>query len=357
MKIGKSLFQFFQPIFSVILGLSLGLLITYVAGESPWNVFQILINSAFGSRYDLGMTLFYATPLIFTGLSVAVAFHAGLFNIGGEGQLEVGALATAAVGICLAGVPFPLAPLLGILGGICGGALWGFIPGWLRARRGSHEVINTIMLNFISAGLCSWVTLYVLKNPDSQNPETASVGAGYMIPQLKFLGEAPVSVAILLALLAAVFVWFLLWKTSLGFELRAVGQNEVAAKAVGIDVGKIRILAMVIAGGLAGLVGVSEVLGNAGRFKMGMSPGYGFTGIAVALLGRNRPFGVVVAALLFGALHKGTSDLDFETENVTRDLSLILQSMVILCVSADGLWGFLGNRLKFRTKPAPKVIL
>ncbi len=183
MKIGKSLFQFFQPVFSVILGLSLGLLITYVAGESPWNVFQILINSAFGSRYDLGMTLFYATPLVFTGLSVAVAFHAGLFNIGGEGQLEVGALATAAVGICLAGVPFPLAPLLGILGGICGGALWGFIPGWLRARRGSHEVINTIMLNFISAGLCSWVTLYVLKNPDSQNPETASVGAGYMIPR------------------------------------------------------------------------------------------------------------------------------------------------------------------------------
>jgi ABC-type uncharacterized transport system permease subunit len=355
MKMGKSLFRFIQPVFSVILGLSLGLLITYAAGESPWNVFQIIVKSAFGSRYDLGMTLFYATPLIFTGLSVAVAFHAGLFNIGGEGQLEVGALVTAAVGICLAGVPSPLAPLLGILGGIVGGALWGAIPGWLRARRGSHEVINTIMLNFISAGLCSWVTLYVLKNPDSQNPETASVGAGYLIPQLKFFNEAPVSVAILLALLAAVFVWFLLWKTSLGFELRAVGQNEVAAKAAGIDVGRIQILAMTLAGALAGLVGVSEVLGNAGRFKMGLSPGYGFMGIAVALLGRSRPIGVVASALLFGALHKGTSDLDFETENVTRDLSLILQAMVILCVSADGLWSFFGNRLKNKLKAKEKL--
>jgi len=351
MKVGKRVFRFFQPVFSVILGLGIGLLITYAAGESPWNVFQIMIKSAFGSRYDLGMTLFYTTPLIFTGLSVAVAFHAGLFNIGGEGQLEVGALVTAAVGICLAGVPFPLAPILGILGGFFGGALWGAIPGWLRARRGSHEVINTIMLNFISAGLCSWVTLYVLKNPDSQNPETASVGAGYLIPQLKFFGEAPVSVAILLALLASVFVWFLLWKTSLGFEIRAVGQNEVAAKAAGIDVGKIRILAMVIAGGLAGLVGVSEVLGYAGRFKIGLSPAYGFMGIAVALLGRSRPLGVVASALLFGALHKGTSDLDFETENVTRDLSLILQAMVILCVSADGLWSFFGKRRKKPESP------
>ena len=175
------------------------------------------------------------------------------------------------------------------------------------------------MMNFIAGGLASYVTLYVLKNPDSQNPETRTIGAGYALHQFAMFGGAPVSIGLPLAVVAAFLVWLLLRRTSLGFEIRAVGQNEAAARAAGIDAGKIRIIAMTLAGGLAGLVGVAEVLGNADKFRLGFSPEYGFLGIAVALLGRNQPAGVVAAAFLFGALHKGTSDLDMETEHVTRE--------------------------------------
>ena len=330
-----------QPFLAVALGLSLGLAVTWAAGENPWHVFLILVKGAFGSRYDLGMTLFYTTPLVFTGLSVAFAFHAGLFNIGAEGQLTMGALAAAAVGAVWPGVTWPLAVALAGLAALLAGGVWGAIPGWLRARRGSHEVINTIMLNFIAAGLASYVTLYLLKNPASQNPETRPVGAGYLLNPYPAFGGAPVSAALPLALMAAVLVWLLLWRTVLGYEIRAVGQSEPAARAAGIDPGRVRLIALTVAGALAGLVGVGEVLGNAGKFRVGFSPDFGFIGIAVALLGRNHPAGVIWAALLFGALHKGTADLDLETEHVTRELSLVLQALVILAVCADGLWTWL----------------
>jgi general nucleoside transport system permease protein len=330
-----------QPVLAVVFGLAAGLLVTAIAGENPMHVLGVLAKGSFGSLYDIGMTLFYATPLIFTGLSVAIAFHSGLFNIGSEGQLTLGALAAGAVGALFPGISWPLAPLVATVAAFGVGMTWGAIPGWLRARRGSHEVINTIMLNFIAAGLSSWITLYLLRNPNSQNPETRDMGPGYVIQHLSWFGDAPVSTAFLLALAAAVAVWFLLWRTVLGYEIRAVGENEVAAEAAGIDSGRARIIAMAIAGGLAGLVGVGEVLGNSGRFKMGFSPDFGFIGIAVALLGRNRPAGVVAAAILFGALHKGTTDLDLETEHVTKDISLVLQALIILSVSADGLWAWL----------------
>ncbi|MEI6391677.1 MAG: ABC transporter permease [Verrucomicrobiota bacterium] len=333
-----------QPILAVILGLAAGLAVTWVAGENPWNVLKILGKGAFGSSYDVGMTLFYSTPLVFTGLSVAVAFQAGLFNIGAEGQLTLGALGAATIGAVWPGLWSPLAPVLAVMAAMLAGTLWGAIPGWLRARRGSHEVISTIMLNFIAAGLASYVALYVLKNPESQNPETRPIGAGFLIPQFGMFGGAPVSAALPLAILTAIAVWILMWRTVLGFEIRAVGQSESAARTAGIDPGKIRIIAMALAGGLAGLVGVGEVLGNAGKFRVGFSPEYGFMGIAVALLGRNQPAGVVAAALLFGALHKGTADLDLETEHVTREVSLVMQSLIILSVSADGIWTWLGRR-------------
>jgi general nucleoside transport system permease protein len=333
-----------QPILAVALGLALGLAVTRFAGESPWHILQILWKSAFGSGYDFGMTLFYTTPLIFTGLAVAVPFQAGLFNIGAEGQLTLGALAAAVVGALCPALPWSVAPVLATAAAILAGTVWGAIPGWLRARRGSHEVINTIMLNFIAAGLASYVTLYLLKNPDSQNPETRPVGAGYLIHQFGIFGGAPVSLALPLAVMAAVLVWILLWRTVLGYEMRAVGQSEPAARGAGINSGRIRIIAMAVAGGLAGLVGVGEVLGNAGKFRLGFSPEYGFIGIAVALLGRNQPVGVVAAALLFGALHKGAADLDLETEHVTRELSLVLQALIILSVSAKGLWSWMKKR-------------
>jgi simple sugar transport system permease protein len=330
--------RFLQPVLAVSLGLGLGLMVAALAGDSPWVVLRALARSAAGSRYDFGMTLFYATPLALTGLSVAMSLEAGLFNIGAEGQLTLGALAAAIVGITLPGVPWPLAPLLAALAAFAAGALWGFIPGWLRAYRGSHEVINTIMLNFIAAGLASYVTLYLFKTTESQNPETRAIAPAFALDHFPFFDDAPVSTAIFLVLGVAVAVSFFFRRTVTGFELRAVGANESAARSGGINVPRMQWLAMALAGGLAGLVGVPEVLGNASRFRMGFSPGYGFMGIAVALLGRGRPAGILAAALLFGALHKGTEYLDLDTEHVTRDLSLILQALVILSVSADGLW-------------------
>src|SRR5437867_119400 len=223
-----------QPVLALVVGLTIGLTATWAAGENPVHVLRILVKSAVGSRYDLGMTLFYSTPLIFTGLSVAVAFQAGLFNIGGEGQLVVGAMAAAAVGAIWPGLPWPWAPILAASAAALAGMAWGGIPGWLRARRGSHEVINTIMLNFVAAGLASYFTLYVLKDPTTQNPETRPVGAAYLVPQLAMFDRAPVSLALPLAVLAALATWILLWRTALGYEIRAVGQSEAAARAAGI---------------------------------------------------------------------------------------------------------------------------
>lgn len=342
--------EILRSILAVAVGIGLGLLVTMAAGENPLHVGSVLLKSAFGSSYDLGMTLFYASPLIFTGLSVATAFKAGLFNIGAEGQLAVGALAAACVGILFPNLPSPIGPILGTLAAFFAGACWGAIPGWLRAYRGSHEVINTIMMNFVAAGLCSWVTLYWIRNTNTQNPESLSVGQGYLLAHFRtWFGDAPVSSALVFAVLCAGAVYWFFSKTVYGFELRTVGESESVAKTAGIPVKRARVLAMALSGGLAGLVGVVEVLGNSGKFKIDFSPGYGFIGIAVALLARSHPMGVVVAALLFGALHKGTADLDLETERVTRDVSAILQALVILAVSAQPTWSFIKRKKKSST--------
>jgi simple sugar transport system permease protein len=338
--LGRAL-ESLQPILAVLLGLAVGLAFTRFAGESPIHVLKVLYQSAFGSSYDLGMTLFHTTPLIFTGLSVAIAFHAGLFNIGAEGQLIWGALAAAVVGHAFPHLPGVIAPWVAVSAAVLAGAIWGAIPGWLRARRGSHEVINTIMFNFIAAGITSWLVIEPLRNPDTQNPETAPIGEAFLLAPFRVFDDAPVGPAFLLAVMAAFLLWLFLNRTSLGYELRAVGQNEHAARTAGIDIARIRIFAMAVAGGLAGLVAVGEVLGNAGRFKVGFSPDYGFMGVAVALLARNHPIGILFAAFVFGALHKGAMDLDLETENVTRDLALVLQACVILSVSAEGAWHWL----------------
>jgi ABC-type uncharacterized transport system permease subunit len=340
--------QLLRSFIGLSAGLALGLLLAYAEGDSPVHVLQVIVKSAFGSSFDFGTTLFYATPLIFTGLSVAVAFHAGLFNIGAEGQLNLAALVTAWAALAVPGLPKPLAPLFALFCGCAAGALWGWIPGWLRTRRGSHEVINTIMLNFVSAALVSWLVTSVLQNPDVQNPETRVVGESYFVrhwdPFARLFGDAPVSCAFPIAVLVAIGVWFFLWRTPWGFELRACGSNEDAADTAGIDVARTRQKAMALAGALAGFVALGEVLGSAGRFRLGFSPDYGFIGIAVALLARNNPIGIIFSALLFGALHKGAADLDIETEHVTRDLSLVIQALVILGVCLAGEWKGKGKR-------------
>ncbi len=331
-----------------LLGLSIALLLTLLAGENPFHVLSILLNSAFGSVYDIGLTLSYATPLIFCGLSVAIAFHAGLFNIGAEGQLSVATLAAAWFGIYFNHIPYPLAPFLALLTALLVGGLWGGLAGWLKAVRGSHEVIVTIMLNFVAAGLCSWITLNLISNPDSQNPETALVSPQYLTHNHDFIAQlfpdTPANFSFVVALFVGVALWVFLWKTPLGFELRAVGYNHEAARRAGISEKKIRILAMFMGGSLAGFVALSEVMGSAGQYRIGFSPDFGFVGIAVALLAQNNPIGIIFAGLLLGALHKGASDLDLETMTITRDFSRIIQAMVILGVSAQGYWVWISDR-------------
>lgn len=334
------------PLLSVCLGLALGLSVTLFLGENPFHILSILARSSFGSSYDLGMMLFYSTPLVFTGLSTAIAFRAGLFNIGAEGQLAMGAIACVAAAHHLQGASILLQWFGVVIVTLLAGGLWGAIAGWLRAVRGTHEVISTIMLNFIAAGLTSYLVLYVYKNPDIQGPESVEVGSHLLLPAFEYFEGAPVTVAVIVAALLCVGVHFWFKRSVLGYEIRALGENESAAQFAGIKTKQLQIVAMFLAGAAAAFVGFSEVLGNAGRFKLGFSPGYGFTGIAVALLARANPIGIFFSALLFGALHKGSLDLDFETETVTRDISQIIQAIVILVVSAEGLWAMFGNRRK-----------
>jgi simple sugar transport system permease protein len=328
---------------ALVIGISLSLLSTLVAGENPFHILTILVESCFGSWYDAGTTLFYATPLMFTGLSVSLAFRTGLFNIGAEGQLIMGSLAATGVGIgmnmfatdlspgTLAIVAVPLA----CTAAFAGGAIWGLIPGFLLVKRGSHEVITTIMLNFIAAGIAQYFVLSVWPNEGSQNPETEPVSHAVHLGKLSPFSDSPFSNSFFFAIILSLFLYIMAKSTAFGFALNATGQNPQAARASGIQTDRVKIIAMALAGGLAGLVALPEIMGNSHRFKLGFSPGYGFTGIAVALLAKGNPIGVIFAALLFGALHKGTADLDFQTEHITRDFSLVLQALIILSLAAS----------------------
>jgi len=317
-----------------------GGLIVLLIKDDPILTFRLLIGSALTWPDGIGYTLFYATPLIFTGLAVAVAFRCGLLNIGAEGQLYVAAFMTALVGIKFAGLSsWLLVPFCCVVA-IASGAVWGAIPGILKAKFGSHEVINTIMMNFIAIALASWYTQAHLKMAGDPLLETVPVGDNAQIARLgKFIpslpDRIPLNLAFIMALVACVLVYIFLWRTKWGYEIRATGANPLAAEYGGISVKKQIILAMAVSGGLAGMVGINEVMGYRYRYYQGFSPSYGFTGIAVALLGRNHPFGVLLAALLFGALSRGGLFVDIFTENVSKDLVLVLQALVILLVAAE----------------------
>lgn len=320
---------------AILLGTTFGLLVAFAVGENPWNVAQIMARSAFGSRYDFGMTLAYTTPLIFTGLSVALAFHAGLFNIGAEGQLLMSATAVGAFGMSVAPMPAWVGLPLGMIVAVSVGGAWAWIAGWLKVKRGSHEVITTIMLNLIAASISSYLVIHVFKNPDSQNPETAPISAGVGISTFEFFEGAPVHSGLFIAIALAFAIHMFLKNTPLGYEFRLVGQNEKAAMTYGVDAKAIKILALSLSGAIAGMVGWCEVAGVAQKMRLGFSADYGFMGIAVALLARNNPIGIFGTALLFGALQKGATDLDFETEKISKDLALVLQAVMILVVASS----------------------
>jgi simple sugar transport system permease protein len=333
------------PVGAALAGLVVAALLAGLAGEDPIRVLGILARSAFGSSFGFGYTLYYATPLIFAGLAVALPYRAGLFNIGAEGQLLVGSAAVAAVGIGFASLPGVAAIPLGIAAGAVAGAAWGLLAGWMRARRGAHEVIVTILLNIVAGALVNWIILALLKDPSSQAAESLPIGDGFRI-ESRLVEGTPANWTFLLGIALAVLAHYLLVRTVFGFDIRATGQNPSAARAQGISEARVLMIVMALAGALAGLVGVNEVMGQAWRLKDGFSPGYGYTGIAVALLARGRPLGVIPAALFFGALHRGAADLDIDTENVSRDLALVMQAIVILVVAVEA------GRLRRTRSPA-----
>lgn len=324
------------PVAAAGIGLLVAALMAMGAGENPFEVLGILFRSAFGSRVGLGYTLYYATPLLLTGLAVALPFRAGLFNVGAEGQLLMGALGVGFVATRLATLPAFAAIPLGLLAAIVCGGLWGALAGWIRARRNAHEVIVTILLNIVAAAFVNWAIVNPLRDRGSQVPQTPAIGAGFHLPQVLLPGT-PVNVTLLLALALSFALHYLLTRTTIGFEIRAAGANPRAALAAArIPPTPILVGTMALGGALAGLVGVNEVMGQAWRLKDGFSPGYGFIGIAVALLGRGHPPGIILAALFFGALHKGASGLDLDTEHVSRDLAEVMQAVVILIVAVEG---------------------
>ena len=336
----KVLRDLFFPLIAVACAFLVGALIVLLVGDSPVETYRLLLGSAFSWPDGIGYTLFFATPLIFTGLAVAVALRGGLLNIGAEGQLYVAAFATAWTGITFANLPAVLLVPLCCIAGLGGGAMWAAIPGILKARFGSHEVINTIMLNFVAVALVGYLTQYHYRMPGDPIMETGLIGAGAHIPRLgAFIpglpARIPLNAAFLLALLSCWLVYVLLWKTKWGYEIRATGQNPAAAEYGGVSIRKEVVLTMAISGALAGMVGINEVLGYRYRYYDGFSDNYGFTGIAVALLGRNHPFGVIVAALLFAVLQRGGVPVDAFTQLVSKDIVLILQALVILFVAAE----------------------
>lgn len=343
--------EILYPILAVLAAFVIGGIVVLLIGDNPIQTYRLLIGSAFSWPDGIGYTLFYATPLIFTGLAVAVAFRCGLLNIGAEGQLYIGAFAAAWVGIKFGAAdpgntvirqfvhlpPIVLLPLC-CLAAILAGAIWGGIPGLLKARFGSHEVINTIMLNFIAIALVSYFTQYHYKTPGDPILESVPISPGAHIARLgKFIPglpeRIPLNIAFILAILACVFVYVLLWKTKWGYEIRATGANPSAAEYGGISIRKQIILAMAISGGLAGMVGINEVLGYRYRYYDGFSANYGFVGIAVALLGRNHPVGVFLAAILFAILLRGGIFVDAYTIHVSKDIVDMLQGIVIILVA------------------------
>jgi simple sugar transport system permease protein len=341
---------------AVVLGLVVGALLILLSSalseegfdpRLPFTAYAALLEGSLGSLRGIGNTLNSTTPLILTGLSVAFAFRAGLFNIGAQGQFFVGAFVAAVAGAWI-GLPFPLLLLLSLFMGFMGGAAWGFIPGALKAWRGAHEVVVTIMLNSIAALGLNLLASTWFKDPGASFPRTPDVHPEAVLPIL--LEGTKMHAGIIVALLAAVVVWFILFKSTLGFEIRTTGANPNAARFAGIRPPFIIVLTMSIAGGLAGLAGAVEILGITKNYPAEYNTTYGFDGIAVALLGRVHPFGVVGAALLFGILRSGAGSMQRATD-IPIDIIFIVQGAIILFVAAEP---FLRRSFQARRRTTPR---
>ena len=347
------------PVISLILAALVSALVLLSIGQSPVEAFTVMVDGALGSPYAWGYTLYYATSFMFTGLAVTVAFHAGLFNIGGEGQAQLGGLGVALV--CLA-LPWPhwtLALLAASVGAAAFGAAWAAVPAYLQARRGSHIVITTIMFNYIASALIVYLLVDVLRPAGQMDPATARFPAGAKLPtltdvpvlrdlfirldaaglpKLNKAGEVmytnvPANVTLIIAIAACFAVWALLWRTRLGYEIRAFGKSEKASLYAGINPVRITMIAMTISGALAGMMAINNVMGESERLLQNSAAGAGFIGIAVALMGRNHPVGVFLAAILFGFLFQGGAALGLNT-TIPIEMRIVVQGLVILFTGA-----------------------
>lgn len=342
------------PVLAVITGLIVGALVILASGENPLVAYGALFAGSFGTAseyiegfkvlfatgdnaalikaiYPFTESLVTATPYIFAGLSVALGFRCGLFNIGAEGQFFIGALCSAFVGYSLKGLPMIIHLPLALMGGALGGALWGMIPGYLKARFGAHEVVNTIMMNWIAFRLSDWLLNGPMKAPGFR-PITPTVEVSAELPRF-FPDPLRFNLGFFIALIVAYLVYWFLFKTTIGFEIRSVGANPDAAKYAGMNIVRNFVLVMFLAGGLAGLAGASQVLGVDHWVGQGFSAGYGFDAIALALLGKSHPAGVVLAALLFGFLRSGATDM-MSIARIPIDIISIIQGMVIVFIAA-----------------------
>ncbi|PWQ97981.1 ABC transporter permease [Leucothrix pacifica] len=327
------------PFLNIVTAFAATAVIFLAIGVDPVEATQILLFGAFGYEEGIGYTLFFTTNFIFTGLAVAVAFHAGLFNIGGEGQAYIGGLGAGMLCLFLGQwLPGLLVIPLAIVAAALFGAAWAYIPAYLQAYRGSHIVITTIMFNFLASSLMVYLMVDVLKEDGQQSPQSAEFAeSSWLYSMHDFLAifgveieASPLNLSIFLALLAAVFVWIFIWHTRWGYEIRTIGSNATAGVYAGIKPARVIVLSMCISGALAGMVGVNEVMGVHHRLMLDFHVGYGFAGIAVALMGRNHPVGIILAALLFGVLYQGGAELAFEMSNINRDIVVVMQGLVIL---------------------------
>jgi simple sugar transport system permease protein len=293
---------------------------------------QLAIRRAFNPFLE---SLVATTPYIFGGLAVALGFRSGLFNIGAEGQLWLGAIFAAFAGYAFTGLPALIHIPLAILAGAIGGGIWGFIPGWLKARTGGHEVINTIMMNYIAYRLSDWLLSGPMKRPDSFNPISPTIQPSAMLP--RFFGD-PIRfhLGFFIALGVAWLVYWFLFKTRWGFDLRTVGANPRAARYAGMNVAGCIMLAMTLSGALAGLAGTNEVLGLNHNLAQAFSSGYGFDSIALALLGKSHPLGVVLAALLFGTLRNGATRMQLAA-GIPIDIISVMQAMILAFIAAPAI--------------------
>jgi simple sugar transport system permease protein len=349
------LIRIVTPFVSVAIALLIGSLFILASGSDPVAAFSAMFTGAFGSQRAIGETLIRATPIIFTGLAVGFGFRAGLFNIGAEGQLFLGGLAAAYLGVQLGSMPWYVSLPVAIVGAALAGAAWAFIPALLKARTGAHEVITTMMFTYIGRYLVDAVIVYLIMAPGTI-PQTAELSISSRLPRfsdlLPFLEPSRGHTGFVLGVAAAIAVWAILRYTTFGSEARAVGFNPSAAESGGISVSRMTIKALCFSGGLAGLAGAVEVMGVHFRLFSSFSPGFGFTGIAVALLAKNNPLAMIASALLFGAMQAGAGTMQLETD-VSPKVVLLIQGIIVFLVGAETIVTWSIGRLRRRREVVP----